>query len=105
MGSRPLVVDAAIPRQLIGLLAVLASTLAVALARHAAVPTERTTDCTQCESDVDVRKRVVDTLRLLLRPTRSQNHGMRRASQQPRCFDDGCLRHTGDLCDPPRPVD
>src|SRR5215510_15003993 len=105
MDSRPLVVDATISGQLIGLLAVLASALAVALSRHAAVTTERAADCTKCESNVDVGKRVVDTLRLLLRPTRSQNHRMRRASQQPRGFDDRCLRHTGDLRDSPRPVD
>ena len=61
------IVDSAVAGQLIGLLPVLASALAVALAGHAAVAAGRSPDLAERQREVDVGERVVDAVRLLLR--------------------------------------
>ena len=62
------VVDAAIPGKLIGFLPVLASALSVALARDRPKPAEWPADLAERQCEVEIRQRVVDALRLLLRP-------------------------------------
>ena len=69
------IVDAAITGQLIGLLAMFAAALAVALPCQATVPAMQFAHSAQRQREVDEAQHVVDALALLFRSTRGQNHG------------------------------
>ena len=77
------VFDQAIAGELVGLLAVLAPALAVALAGQAAVPAGRLADLAQRQHQVGEGQDRVDALRLLLGPAARQEHAAPGVGQQP----------------------
>src|SRR5258706_4665312 len=82
------VVDLAVAWQLIGLLSMLAPTLAIALTGQAAVAAVGPPGLAQRERQIDKRQDVVDTAALLLGSARGQHHrGARRAQQVGRRLD------------------
>ena len=98
------IVDAAVSGELIGLLAVLAAPLAVALTGNRAVAAVRLSDAAESERQVDVGQGVVHALRLLLGASRRQNHRPFCRPEQPRGLDDRVFGHAGELLDAVRPV-
>src|SRR5688572_29529277 len=104
MAARAGVVDVAIAGQLIGLLAVLAPALTVALAGQrpetaAALPAHA-----EREGEVDVGERVVDAAGLLLRAPRGEHHRRPRRSEAASRVEQRGLRNTRDLFDAFGPV-
>ena len=98
------IVDSAVSRKLVGLLAVLAASLSVTLPRQRSKTARRSSWCAQRERDVDVRERVVDTLGLLLGPARRQHHAGSRFAQQVSRTDQLRFGHSGQPLDPFWPV-
>ena len=98
------IVEPAVAGELVGLLAVLAAALAVALPGDGAEAAERPSRQPRRESDVQIGERVGDAARLLFGTARGEDHRARRLAQQMRRFDDGAFGNAGDLLDPFRPV-
>ena len=98
------IVDAAIARKLVGLLAVLAAALAVALPGQRAVAAERLAGLAERQHEVDEGEHVVDAVALLLRAAPGEHHRGRRLRHEVRGLLDPARRHAGDALDPVGPV-
>ena len=98
------IVEAAIPRKLIGLLTVLSAALAIALPRDAAEAAMRFADLAEGEREVDERQDVVYASALLLRPARRHHHGGRGLSEEMCRLDDLLGRNASDSFGSIRPV-
>ncbi len=98
------VADRAIAGELVGLLPVLAATLAVALPGQDAEAAALAAGKAEGEGDVDVGERVGDALRLLLGTAAGQHEAARGRAEEARGFDDLLLRHAGDALDELGPV-
>ncbi len=100
----PGIVDLAIARKLVRLLAVLAAALPVALPGQAAVAAERLADLAQRQREVDEGEHIVDTMALLLGPAPGQHHGGGRLPHDVGGLLDLARRHAGDSLDPVGPI-
>src|SRR5579883_1117625 len=101
-GSR--IIDSAVAGQLIGLLAMLAPALSIALAGEAAIAAVWASDQAQRQSEIDIGQCVCDALTLLLGSARGQNHRGRRAAQQVSGLEQRAFRHAGNALNSLRPV-
>ena len=90
------VVESPVAGQLVSLLTVLASALAVPLAGECADAAQRTCRQAERQRDVDVRQRIPYALRLLLGTPRRDHHGARCASQGVCGLDDVALGNAGE---------
>src|SRR6185369_5659390 len=89
--------DRTLPRKWICFLAVLASTLTVALARDGSIPTAGCAYLAGSEDQIDVSQHVVDAVRVMFDAARVHHHCCLRASIQSSGFDDLVCRYTADL--------
>ena len=98
--ARGRVVDHPVAGQLVGLLPVLAATLAVALAGEAAVAGVRRPGLAEGEREVDPRQHGVGAGRVLLGAAGGQHHHLVRLAQQPGQRAQLVGGHAGDPLDP-----
>jgi hypothetical protein len=96
MAARVRIVNGSISRKLIGLLPVLAASLAVSLSRDRPVAAEAPAYRADSESDVDERKNVVHPRGMLFGAARGKHHRRLRSTQHARRLDEVRLRHTRD---------
>ena len=96
--------DEAVAGELVGLLPVLATALAVALAGQAAVPRAGLADLPEREREVDEGEYGIDALALLLRPAAGEDHRRPGPGQPPRCLSKRGLGDAGEAARPCRVV-
>src|SRR5689334_14131003 len=89
--------DRTLPGKLIRFLAVLASTLTVALAGDRSVTTSGRADLAGGEDKIDVREHVVDAVRVMFDAASVHYHRCLRAAVKSRSFDNFGCGHTADL--------
>ena len=93
VAPRQRIVNLAIAGELVGLLAALASALSVALTGDRPVTAEAPADLTKGQCEVEIRERVVDALRLLLRAAAGQHHDVLRGAERAGGLDQRCFGH------------
>src|SRR5690348_6884167 len=96
--------DRTLPGKLILFLAVLASTLTVALTGDCSVTTAGRADLAGREDEIDVREHVVDAVRVMFDAASVHQHGCFGAAVQSSSFDDLVCGHTADLRDDVRRI-
>src|SRR5215213_365321 len=89
--------DQTLSGKLVRFLTVLASTLAVALARDRSVATTRRTNLARSEYEIDVRQHVIDAVRVMFDAARVHHHPGLRSSIEPSRINDLLCGHTADL--------
>ncbi len=77
------IIDAPVAGKLIGLLAMFAAALTIALPGQAAVAAVRLAHLAQREREIDAGENVIDAVALLFGAARGQNHRGGRFSQKP----------------------
>ena len=104
MPARGRIVDAAVARQLIGLLSMLTAALSVTLAGHRAVPAEGAAHVPERQRQVDEGEHVVHTVRVLFGPASGEHHRRFGGAEHPRGVNQLVLRNAGDHLDALGPV-
>ncbi len=104
LGAMPGIVDLAIAGKLVGLLAVLAAALPVALPGQAAIAAARLAGLAQRQRQIDEGEHIVDAMALLLGAAPGEHHGGGRLPQDVGGLFDLARRHAGDPLDAIGPI-